>query len=190
MALAAFCQFTEHIFGNGCMKQKVFAQSPTTGVVKIVHRMVHFFSWSLHTFPGSAIILRIGALAQLGERKVRNLEVRGSIPLCSTTYQAETVKCFKVFQTVSPCGVCGFQDSLKRFRPFLFLRLFCQLFANFSKISMRKICQLFLKPGGRFLSRVAAFFADFFKGHWAKVANFFIRSFFPDIRLTVPSSLA
>ena len=27
---------------------------------------------------------RIGALAQLGERKVRNLEVRGSIPLCST----------------------------------------------------------------------------------------------------------
>ena len=25
-----------------------------------------------------------GVLAQLGERKVRNLEVRGSIPLCST----------------------------------------------------------------------------------------------------------
>lgn len=25
-----------------------------------------------------------GALAQLGERKVRNLEARGSIPLCST----------------------------------------------------------------------------------------------------------
>lgn len=39
---------------------------------------------SLHTFWRSAIILRIGALAQLGERKVRNLEVRGSIPLCST----------------------------------------------------------------------------------------------------------
>lgn len=132
----------------------------------------------------------IGALAQLGERKVRNLEVRGSIPLCSTTYQTETAFRFKVFQTVSPCGVCGFQDSLKRSRPFLFLRLFCQLFANFSKISMRKICQLFLKPGGRFLSRVAAFFADFFKGHWAKVANFFTRSFFPDIRLTVPSFLA
>ena len=146
--------------------------------------------FSLHTFPGSAIILRIGALAQLGERKVRNLEVRGSIPLCSTTYQTETACRFKVFQTVSPCGVCGFQDSLKRFRPFLFLRLFCQLFANFSKISTRKNCQLFLKPEGRFLSRVAAFFADFFKGHWAKVANFFTRSFFPDIRLTVPSFLA
>ena len=29
-------------------------------------------------------MLDIGALAQLGERKVRNLEVRGSIPLCST----------------------------------------------------------------------------------------------------------
>ncbi len=25
-----------------------------------------------------------GVLAQLGERKVRNLEARGSIPLCST----------------------------------------------------------------------------------------------------------
>ena len=29
-----------------------------------------------------------GALAQLGERKVRNLEVRGSIPLCSTIKQS------------------------------------------------------------------------------------------------------
>lgn len=29
-------------------------------------------------------MLDVGALAQLGERKVRNLEVRGSIPLCST----------------------------------------------------------------------------------------------------------
>ena len=43
---------------------------------------------SLHTFWRSAIILRIGALAQLGERKVRNLEVRGSIPLCSTRPKA------------------------------------------------------------------------------------------------------
>ncbi len=29
-------------------------------------------------------LLKDGALAQLGERKVRNLEARGSIPLCST----------------------------------------------------------------------------------------------------------
>ena len=29
-----------------------------------------------------------GVLAQLGERKVRNLEVRGSIPLCSTRPKA------------------------------------------------------------------------------------------------------
>ena len=28
-----------------------------------------------------------GVLAQLGERQVRNLEVRGSIPLCSITKQ-------------------------------------------------------------------------------------------------------
>ena len=27
-----------------------------------------------------------GAVAQLGERRVRNAEVRGSIPLCSTIY--------------------------------------------------------------------------------------------------------
>ena len=34
-----------------------------------------------------AYIINIrGALAQLGERKVRNLEVRGSIPLCSTIH--------------------------------------------------------------------------------------------------------
>src|SRR5688572_211147 len=28
--------------------------------------------------------VRVGAVAQLGERRVRNAEVRGSIPLCST----------------------------------------------------------------------------------------------------------
>ena len=34
-----------------------------------------------------------GALAQLGERQVRNLEVRGSIPLCSTTgYSGQSAK--------------------------------------------------------------------------------------------------
>ena len=33
-----------------------------------------------HDFPG-----RIGAVAQLGERRVRNAEVRGSIPLGSTS---------------------------------------------------------------------------------------------------------
>ena len=33
---------------------------------------------------GHIFIIVYGALAQLGERQVRNLEVRGSIPLCST----------------------------------------------------------------------------------------------------------
>ena len=37
----------------------------------------------LPRFPG-----RIGAVAQLGERRVRNAEVRGSIPLGSTSVQA------------------------------------------------------------------------------------------------------
>lgn len=46
------------------------------------------FDFSLHTPWRSGIILCIGALAQLGERKVRNLEVRGSIPLCSTNSKA------------------------------------------------------------------------------------------------------
>ena len=31
-----------------------------------------------------------GVLAQLGERKVRNIEVRGSIPLCSTKFKILT----------------------------------------------------------------------------------------------------
>ena len=35
------------------------------------------------------LYVRSGALAQLGERKVRNLEVRGSIPLRSTTRPVE-----------------------------------------------------------------------------------------------------
>ena len=47
------------------------------------------------------IFIRDGALAQLGERKVRNLEVRGSIPLCSIllrTYEPK-LTCFGfVFQ--------------------------------------------------------------------------------------------
>jgi hypothetical protein len=30
-----------------------------------------------------------GAVAQLGERDVRNVEVRGSIPLCSTNLRAK-----------------------------------------------------------------------------------------------------
>ena len=39
----------------------------------------------MYNIPGREIRSDIhGALAQLGERKVRNLEVRGSIPLCST----------------------------------------------------------------------------------------------------------
>jgi hypothetical protein len=35
--------------------------------------------------PGKEFKLREGAVAQLGERRVRNAKVRGSIPLGSTT---------------------------------------------------------------------------------------------------------
>ncbi len=41
------------------------------------------------TRPTSYNVYRCGALAQLGERKVRNLEARGSIPLRSTTRPVE-----------------------------------------------------------------------------------------------------
>ncbi len=50
---------------------------------------------------------RIGALAQLGERKVRNLEVRGSIPLCSTNYKM-------VIPTHSPCVGIFYEEEETR----------------------------------------------------------------------------
>ena len=53
-------------------------------VVQYCHPTLYFL---LREFRERAIILTIGALAQLGERKVRNLEVRGSIPLCSTNLE-------------------------------------------------------------------------------------------------------
>ena len=36
--------------------------------------------------PGAYIAASLGAVAQLGERSVRNAEVRGSIPLGSTKH--------------------------------------------------------------------------------------------------------
>ena len=41
----------------------------------------------VHVYNDKAIFRRFGALAQLGERLVRNEEVGGSIPLCSTKQQ-------------------------------------------------------------------------------------------------------
>ena len=35
----------------------------------------------------------VGAVAQLGERYVRNVEVRGSIPLGSTIFETVTLSC-------------------------------------------------------------------------------------------------
>ena len=43
-----------------------------------------------------------GALAQLGERKVRNLEVRGSIPLCSTKFNEKPIE-ISTFRWVFCC---------------------------------------------------------------------------------------
>lgn len=39
-----------------------------------------------------------GALAQLGERQVRNLEVRGSIPLCSIIVIANLINIQEVIK--------------------------------------------------------------------------------------------
>ena len=43
-----------------------------------------------------------GVLAQLGERKVRNLEVRGSIPLCSTNFNEKPIE-ISTFRWVFCC---------------------------------------------------------------------------------------
>ena len=39
-----------------------------------------------HHYPPAFTQAKIGAVAQMGERSVRNAEVRGSIPLCSTIF--------------------------------------------------------------------------------------------------------
>src|SRR2546430_11154821 len=44
-----------------------------------------------------------GAVAQLGERLVRNEEVRGSIPLGSTTASPDTVAIFCLLRVLLPC---------------------------------------------------------------------------------------
>ena len=50
-----------------------------------------------------------GALAQLGERQVRNLEVRGSIPLCSTISHRRWV--YPVSCGFFECSLNGRGDS-------------------------------------------------------------------------------
>ena len=42
--------------------------------------------WRHKLFPNSDFVCRLGAVAQLGERLVRNEEVSGSIPLISTMF--------------------------------------------------------------------------------------------------------
>ncbi len=59
-----------------------------------------------------------GPLAQLGERQVRNLEVRGSIPLWST-------KKYQIPQSLRLRDFSCFFACLSRFSGFIFL-CFCQ----------------------------------------------------------------
>ena len=51
--------------------------------LEIVCRVTPYRGFESHSLRHNWI--RIGAVAQLGERQVRNLEVVGSIPICSTT---------------------------------------------------------------------------------------------------------
>ena len=59
------------------------------GIVLTVDGAGHIIRPALSTAPPhtkrGGNLVKIGAVAQLGERHVRNVEVRGSIPLGSTT---------------------------------------------------------------------------------------------------------
>ena len=52
--------------------------------LEIVCRVTPYRGFESHSLRHNWI--RIGAVAQLGERQVRNLEVVGSIPICSTKF--------------------------------------------------------------------------------------------------------
>ena len=60
------------------------------GIVLTVDVAGHIIRPALSTAPPhpkrGGNLVKIGAVAQLGERHVRNVEVRGSIPLGSTNY--------------------------------------------------------------------------------------------------------
>ena len=55
-------------------------------------RLGEFFGVISEKFGKLTASYRCGAVAQLGERRVRNAEARGSIPLCSTKIQKSPVR--------------------------------------------------------------------------------------------------
>ena len=63
----------------------------------VIYRKWRFGANFLVLFPKNLVNLPLpaylcGAVAQLGERRVRNAEARGSIPLCSTNTQNNTLQ--------------------------------------------------------------------------------------------------
>ena len=70
---------------------KVKCESPLFAETKAVLILIIEDAWA-HVYNDKAIFRRCGALAQLGERLVRNEEVGGSIPLCSTKQQMMSSK--------------------------------------------------------------------------------------------------
>ena len=71
------------------------------------------------------------------------LSDRGSTPLISTNaYYGNGLASHTVKNLVN-MRVLGFLNQFGRFTPFLFSYLFCQLFANFSKISRAKFANFF-----------------------------------------------
>ena len=79
----------------------------------------------------------------LGEVRMAMLSDRGSTPLISTNaYYGNGLASHTVKNLVN-MRVLGFLNQFGRFTPFLFSCLFCQLFANFSKISRAKFANFF-----------------------------------------------
>ena len=76
------------LFKEWELHRSVMVQMPTgTGKCRVTEAVFKIcFAWAGKQLPAVFLNSKIqyGPLAQLGERQVRNLEVRGSIPLCST----------------------------------------------------------------------------------------------------------
>ena len=62
--------------------------------------------------------LRVGAVAQLGERQNRTLEVGGSTPLCSTNDSHQLNPCPPITCLNTTCPVTEFESSFLTFGRF------------------------------------------------------------------------
>ena len=79
----------------------------------------------------------------MGEVLTDGFSDRGSTPLISTNAYYGNGLASHTVKSLVNMRVLGFLKQFGRFTPFLFSCLFCQLFANFSKISRAKFANFF-----------------------------------------------